>query len=252
MPVRHHLPTLWQQLHAEPSFQSYLSSSQQKALQKGGRALHESPSATLKNHEFVRLLSELSLFGQTDKYLLQDVGARRPLQGNLFVKPDFVLFIMLPSSRVLLWRCSWRTPQAGKLCSGAAHMGSAARSTPWPLVFGGGWVPPHETTTSQAQSRGISRNTEHRRGSHPWPALPKPSRCMVDGARAQAWDQLLSGCPHQGCFLVIRTSPDAQLQRRKFAPVASFPTFLPSPCRLGRSQLRKEAPRSSLPLPLSC
>lgn len=251
MPVRHHLPTPWQQLPAEPSFRSCLSSSQH-GFGKGGRALHELPSATLKNHEFVCLLSELFLFGQTDKYLLQDVGVRWPLQGKLFVKPDFVLLIMLLSSRVLLWRCSWRTPEAGKLCLGAAYTGSAARSTPRPLVFGGGWVPPYETTTGQALSRGISRNTEHRRGSHPRPALPKPSRCVVDGARAQAWDRLLSGCPHQGCFLVIRTSPIAQLQRRKFAPVASFPTFLPSPCRLGRSQLRKEAPRSSLPLLLSC
>lgn len=60
-------------------------------------------------------------------------------------------------------------------------------------------------------------------------------------------DGLLFGCPHQGCLLVIRSSPSAQLHCRKFVPIASFPTFLPSPCRLGRSQHRKEALRSCHP-----
>lgn len=68
-------------------------------------------------------------------------------------------------------------------------------------------------------------------------------------------DGLLSGCPHQGCSLVIRTGPHTRLHCRKFVLVTPFPTSLPSPCRLGRSQpwdmQRKEARRSRLPLPPS-
>lgn len=75
------------------------------------------------------------------------------------------------------------------------------------------------------------------------------SRLLCQGQEKQ--DRLLFGCPHQGCLLVIRSSPSAQLHCRKFVPIASFPTFLPSPCRLGRSQHRKEALRSCHPLPSS-
>lgn len=49
-------------------------------------------------------------------------------------------------------------------------------------------------------------------------------------------DGLLSGCPHQGCCLVITPSPHARLRCRKFVLVTPFPTSLPSPCRLERLQ----------------